>query len=1389
MDRLYFKSLGSLVLFVAVAISIVSCGRSPLRSELVSRMKPPRPEPAREREEREVERGFAEFFLRKRVIPGTKEYPIERLASAREHVQRMPFYPVGGRVYETAAAGNRDLNGNAWTPLGPGNIGGRTRNLVIHPTNFSTMYAGGVSGGVWRTDDGGQNWRPIADLLANVNIGALVIDSVNPNILYAGTGEFYQGLQGLGIYKTTDGGATWAPLAATQSKDFYYVNRMVISPANHNRVYAATASGVWGSTDGGVTWKQLLPQSQAIEGCQDLVIRQDQSSDYLFASCTGTDFNQPNAIWRNQAAAAGGNWQVVQSVQGMARTSLAIAPSQPSTIYAMAASDGTDNAKFVNGLLAVFRSTSSGDPGSWETRTSNRSTNPLNASLLSYPEDVASTFCTGSPAASITSQGDYDNILAVSPNDPNVVWAGGIHLFRSDDGGANWGFAERDDVHVDEHIIVFHPQYDGKNNQTIYVGNDGGIWRTDNALAVTAAGPNGACYPSRDRMSKVRWRALNSSYAVTQFYFGTPYPGGGIYFGGTQDNGTIRGTDAAAVNGWQPVYGGDGGAVAFDPQDANTIYFESETLDLNKSTDGGATFKPAISGILEDPASFPFIAFLAMDPNEGRRLFLGGNQFLWRSVDGAGSWKEAAPQPVNGEFVSAITISPYDSNTVLFANSAGYIYRSSSALATDGSSQWLSARPRAGYVSRITFDPSNPAVLYATYSSYKLRSTDQHIYRSTDGGATWTGIDGSGASSIPDIPVHIVLPDPKNPQLLYAGTELGLFVSPDGGLTWGRDPNPFANAITESLVIDRNAGGNTLFAFTYGRSAWKTPLPGAVTGCQFGVSPTMISAPSFGGVFAVNVQTNPGCGWAGTPSADYGSFATLQAPGFGNGTGSAYVNVPPNFDVARSETVNIAGVTVTVNQSANAGTPGRDEYVGITSTGTLPFGGAIGSVLALTSATTDPIHSCTSSRDFHSGWWRVVAPSSGTMTVAAASARLDIYGNAGFTLTAYPAATPAAASELGCFTMPRDQNDPRIGQIHFSVTAGSTYLIEMSASDNQPSDAFAGIQVAMTAAPTAVTVSPASVKVAAGATQQFSASVANAANPSVRWSVSPAIGVISPAGVYTPPAQVAAPTQVTVTATSFFDPTKSASAVVSVTSPVAAISAQGTTNAASLLAGAVAPGEIVTLFGSALGPAQIQTAQLTADGTGITKSLAGTQVLFDGVPAPMIYTLAGQVSAIVPYAVAGKSSTQVQVTYNGQTTNSVTIPVAASAPALFTAASSGFGQAAALNQDNSFNSASRPAARGSVVQLFGTGEGLTTPAGGDGKLATPPYPTPNLPVSVTIGGKPAPILYKGSAPGLVQGLLQLNVQIPTTVTPGNSVPVVVTIGNTSSRDGVTLAIQ
>lgn len=754
---------------------------------------------------------------------------------AREHMQRMPRYAT---TTDTLYASPRERSLSTddedatprpfrkWQFLGPGNIGGRTRALIIDPVQPNVMYAAGVSGGVWKTTTGGVQWEPIGDTLNNIAVNSMVMHPVDRNVLYAGTGEGYfreaeRGtalpLRGNGIFVTRDGGETWTHLASTaNNENFHYVNDLVISKHDPSRIYAATRTGVWRSLDAGMTWTNTHP-ANVKGGCLDFAYRSDTNGDYLFASC-GT-FAQAT-IYRNKNAELDLGWEAVHTDTNMGRTSLAIAPSNPSIIYGLSATnEAGPNAQ---GLHAVWRSDQNGDAGSWVARVTKNSTHDVvGPTMLTNIITVDRKICLNRDDEPPVTMGWYCNAIAVDPTNPERLFVGGVDIFRSDDGGATWGLASywfADDrnelpyLHADQHAIVFHPQYDGVNNTTVFFGNDGGVSKTNNALAAVPKGKAAICIDSR---SQLQFETLNNNYGVTQFYHGAVFPDGRRFLAGAQDNGSILGNTDLGPNAWVPVNGGDGGYVAVDPNSEliytssqwGRVFYGSAALETPRFT--------SITGGLEF-SDFLFITPYIVDPQISRTLWMGGKT-MWKSSE-HGRWGRAsAPVPDNGMISALVAIT---SDRILAGTTRGDIVRTDNATSSGANTVWPAVRPREGFVSSLTYDPSNTNVIYATYAGFG----GKHVWRSIDAGATWTSIDGTGDGALPDIPVHSLAVDPTRPERLYLGTDMGVFVTLDGGNNWAVENDGFAAAVTETVVIGKGASGDAVYAFTHGRGAWRAEL-------------------------------------------------------------------------------------------------------------------------------------------------------------------------------------------------------------------------------------------------------------------------------------------------------------------------------------------------------------------------------------------------------------------------------------------------------------------------------------------------------------------------------------------------------------------------------------
>jgi photosystem II stability/assembly factor-like uncharacterized protein len=773
-----------------------------------------------------------EYARLKRLGERTDLNPPELYERAQEALQSMRAWSVtldrerpslAKRAFAREAAADGNLA--RWSWLGPGNIGGRTRTLVIDPQQTGTMYTGGVSGGVWKTTDGGAAWRPTGDTLANIAVNSLVMDPRDHNRLYAGTGEGYfretvRGtalpLRGGGIFVSTDAGESWSILESTRTTDFHFVNDLFVSSVDPNRIYAATRTGVFRSSDAGQSWTRALSVTTA-GGCLDLAARPHAQSDYLYVSCGTLD---QVTVYRNMDAAADGAWSAVLSEANMGRTSIAVAPSNPDVVYALSASNVSGpGGVFNQGLLAVFRSNEAGTAGTWNAVVRNTATDRLSTLLLTNPVSAAEVECQFSNQNQFVTMGWYCNAIAVDPTNPDRVWAAGVDLFRSDDGGANWGVASYwwanratpSYVHADQHAIVFHPNFDGQTNNTLFAANDGGIFKTNEASDEVRRGITALCNPDN---GEIAWQQISGNLGITQFYHGAVFPNGREYIAGAQDNGTLLGRDELGANGWTPIAGGDGSYLAINPLTPSTFYVSSQGAYILKTEDGGSTFKQATAGLADQ---FLFITPLMIDRETPQVLWTGGRK-LWRTDNAGVSWTAASTTLGAGK-VSAIAVS---GPRALAGTSDGFIYRNEDARSATPTTTWPGVQPRQGFVSSITHHPYDADIVYATFAGFG----GQHVWKSTNGGVSWAPLDGEGDGQIPDIPVHSLVVDPHRSEHLFIGTDLGVMVSIDGGAHWMTEVDGMPKAVTEWLVIADAPEGRSLYAFTHGRGVWRAKLPG-----------------------------------------------------------------------------------------------------------------------------------------------------------------------------------------------------------------------------------------------------------------------------------------------------------------------------------------------------------------------------------------------------------------------------------------------------------------------------------------------------------------------------------------------------------------------------------
>lgn len=663
----------------------------------------------------------------------------------------------------------------SWTQLGPGNIGGRVRAIVVHPTDPDIVYLGSVSGGVWKTTNGGTNWFPLKDNMENLAVCSIVMDPTNSNVLYAGTGEGFfnfDALRGEGIFKTTDAGTTWNRLGSTNNSNFYYVNKLVIDQST-NIIYAGTRKGLYKSTNGGTSFTGILVGTGGADvHCMDIEIA------YTSPSTIYTSFGLFNdaVIYRSNDGGTTFTSNLGQSGHG--RIEIATSVSNPLTAIASFCDLSTSG-------VSVMAYTSDGG-GSWFTMT-------VPGPTFSGATNYAGT------------QAWYDNIIYIDPNNSSIYYAGGLDFWKSTNAGSNWtqktnwysqGGAPQF-VHADQHAIAFAPS----NTNIMYLGTDGGIFKSTNK------GEN--------------WTAINNNLFITQFYYGAVNPTGTTYYGGTQDNGTLKSTGSA---NWTTVMGGDGGATEVDFSNTNNLYMEYVNLAFFKSTNGGATYSKSMSGIPVGPDFWDgttdrtlFISPFSIDPNNSNTI-VAGTYRVWRTTNSAGNWTAISGDLTgdgtgsSGDKISTVIVAKGNSNVIYAGCTDGRVQ-----VTTDAGSNWNlrnSGLPVA-YCTRIATDPNNPSIAYATYSGF---SSGSKVFKTTNFGMNWTNI----TSNLPNIPVNCIVVNPASANNIFIGTDLGVFSTVDGGSSWVQDNSGLANVAVADL--DYRSSDNKLFAATHGRGMFSTTV-------------------------------------------------------------------------------------------------------------------------------------------------------------------------------------------------------------------------------------------------------------------------------------------------------------------------------------------------------------------------------------------------------------------------------------------------------------------------------------------------------------------------------------------------------------------------------------
>lgn len=643
-----------------------------------------------------------------------------------------------------------------WQEKGPGNVGGRTRSIVVHPDDPNTWWAGAVGGGIWFTNDSGENWVCQSDDLPVLSVCTIAICKQGPDTLYAGTGEGfynYDRVVGDGVFKTTNGGQNWLQLASTASNyDFRYVNRIVVHPQNSNLLLAATKTGIFRSADGGASWQTVFQNGSNVQQ----IIANPLNFNTLFAAANEDGIYKSNDM--------GLTWsKVSEEISGHGRIELTISETDTNYVYA-AAVDGASENKYA--LLGFYQSTDGGDR--WRQ-------------ILDNPGETNW----------LGSQGWYDNTLLVHPFDPAKVFVGGIDLHLVD-ASANPvsvepisnGYTGYNYVHADQHFLAALP-------------------RTDSTFALIAANDGGVFYSADEGTN---WESKDNNYNVTQFYDADKNPALFQYMGGTQDNGTVRSQmEPDFASEWDEVVGGDGFDCAWDKEDAERAYATLYESRVYRSADGGDHFGRVGSGSL--PESNVFHTPLTMDAHNSKKLFtISDKNKIYISYDGASNWHGVYCDFDSSRWVK-IAVSERDSNIVWAGGSSKKINVSLDA----GHSFFTVSRPEGSPNARltgITTSPWDSATALITFGVYNYGK----VFRTHDLGATWENI----TANLPDIPAHCALIMPYDSSEIWLGTDIGLFISQDNGQSWQyANHNLPAVSIRRLKIV-----GKEIVAATHGRGIW-----------------------------------------------------------------------------------------------------------------------------------------------------------------------------------------------------------------------------------------------------------------------------------------------------------------------------------------------------------------------------------------------------------------------------------------------------------------------------------------------------------------------------------------------------------------------------------------
>jgi hypothetical protein len=731
-----------------------------------------------------------------------------------------------------------------WRSIGPYNFGGRTRALAIDATNENIIMAGGVSGGMWRTEDGGRRWTKTTVPSSLHSVSCIVQDKRpgKTNIWYYGTGEFTANsaskkaapYRGDGVFKSVDNGRTWFPLASTAegvpnnyNSQFQYISKLVINNNNllQDEVFVATVGAIFRSLDGGLTWNAVL--GTKLQSTPDTDLNSANISDYtdiaqsldggyyaVFSQSARSGSSPNRGVYRS---ANGTNWTRITPGSwptSYARTVIAPSTTRANEVYFSV------NANFE----MLWKFTLTGESGSqingiWQN---------LSQNLPAY----------GGEVGDYDSQSSYNMVLEVHPQNGDIVFLGGTNLYRSSDGFSTdlntaWigGYDTANNIKifpnhfVDQHALAFFPS----NPDKMLSSNDGGVFITEDNI--------------RDLPV---WMSLNNGFVTTQFYtlgldeFGSR----GYVMGGLQDNGTLIANKPIDLSSWVSLLSGDGGYSAITRNSA--FYFGSFqfgkvyrfTLNNNLQIATFARVDPEGSG---EKDKLLFVNPYVLAPENQHFMYFAGGDVMWRNFNTSQiplfknysvslNWEKMTDTFIGSGIITAVNASYNPTGRVIFGTDNGRLFRINTANQVTYTVDEITSSvfPQNAYVASIAFDRKNSDNLAVAFSNYNIIS----VFYSTDGGNTFQNISGNleenpdGSGSGPSVRWVEILTKNDGSSVFYAATSVGLFSAENlNGINtiWEKEGAETMGNVLVTMIKYFSKDG-TLVASTHGNGMYESTL-------------------------------------------------------------------------------------------------------------------------------------------------------------------------------------------------------------------------------------------------------------------------------------------------------------------------------------------------------------------------------------------------------------------------------------------------------------------------------------------------------------------------------------------------------------------------------------